>query len=68
MRQPPRDKHIPDLLSASEAAELLGVTRQAVQLQANNGQLPGAKIGSTWVFRRAVVERAAKERRGETSP
>jgi excisionase family DNA binding protein len=59
----PRDRHIPDLVSATEAAEMLGVTRQAVQLMANNGQLPGAKVGNTWVFRRVLVERAADERK-----
>lgn len=58
----PYDRHIPDLVSATEAAELLNVTRQAVQLMANNGQLPGRKAGKTWVFRRVVVERAAEER------
>lgn len=42
---------------------MLGVTRQAVHLMANNGQLLGEKAGETWVFRRVVVERAAKERR-----
>jgi len=63
MPTPPRDRHIPDLVSATEAADLLGVTRQAVQLMANNGQLRGAKVGSTWVFRRVVVERTAAERK-----
>jgi len=62
MTSPPRDRHIPDLVSATEAAALLDVSRQAVQLMANNGQLVGAKVGSTWVFRRVVVERAAAER------
>ena len=41
---------------------MLGVTRQAVQLMANNGQLIGAKVGNGWVFRRAVVLRAAADR------
>lgn len=58
----PRDRHIPDLVSASEAATMLGLTRQAIQLMANNGQLVGAKIGNAWVFRRSVVEKEAKER------
>lgn len=44
---------------------MLDVTRQAVQLMANNGQLLGAKAGKTWVFRKALVERAAAERREE---
>jgi excisionase family DNA binding protein len=59
----PRDRRIPDLVSATEAAAILGVTRQAVQLMANNGQLLGAKVGKTWVFRRALVEKAAGDRR-----
>lgn len=58
----PRDRRIPDLVSAAEAAGLLGVTRQAVQLMANNGQLLGQKVGSTWVFRRALVEAEAAVR------
>lgn len=66
MTAPPRDRHIPDLVSATEAAAMLGVTRQAVQLMANNGQLLGAKVGNTWVFRRVLVEREATERRAQT--
>lgn len=58
----PRDPKIPDLVSAVEAAAMLGVTRQAIQLAANEGRLLGAKVGATWVFRRAVVEQAAKAR------
>lgn len=62
MRLPPRDPHIPDLVSATEAAEILHLTRQAVQLMATNGKLRGAKVGATWVFRRTVVDKAAAER------
>lgn len=58
--QPPRDPRIPDLVSLTEAAKMLGITRQAAHLRAQNGQLRGALIGKTWVFRRAVVE-AAKD-------
>jgi hypothetical protein len=65
---PPRDRRIPDLVSASEAASMLGVTRQAVQLMANNGQLLGAKAGATWVFRRALVEAEAGRRRERDGP
>jgi hypothetical protein len=53
-----RDPRIPDLVSLSEAAEILGITRQAVHLRAQNGQLRGALIGKSWVFRRSVVEAA----------
>lgn len=54
----PRDSKIPDLVSATEAAEILGITRQAVNLRASRGQLLGAQVGTTWVFRRVVVEAA----------
>jgi hypothetical protein len=47
---------------------MLGVTRQAVQLMANNGQLLGAKAGATWVFRRALVEAEAGRRRERDGP
>lgn len=57
MAELPRDPKIPDLIPATEAAEILGITRQAVVLRAAAGQLLGAKVGSTWVFRRVVVER-----------
>ena len=45
-----------DLLSASEAAALLGVTRQAVVKWANQGRLRGFKAGRDWRFERADVE------------
>lgn len=54
----PRDPRIPDLVSATEAAEILGISRQAVNLRASRGQLLGAQVGTTWVFRRTVVEAA----------
>lgn len=58
---PPRDPRIPDLVSLTEAAELLGITRQAAHLRALNGQLKGALVGKTWVFRRSVVEAAKQD-------
>jgi hypothetical protein len=61
----PRDPKIPDLVSATEAAAMLGRTRQAVQLAANEGRLLGAKVGETWVFRRAVVEKVVKDRQDD---
>jgi excisionase family DNA binding protein len=50
-----RDPKIPDLVSKAQAAEILGVTHQAVQQMVDKGRLKGAKVGSTWVFRRVVV-------------
>lgn len=60
MPELPRDKQIPDLVSVTEAAAILGMTRQAVLLRAGAGQLLGAKVGSTWVFRRKVVEASSQ--------
>lgn len=56
---PHRDRHIPDLVSLSQAAEILGVSRQAVHKMITNGRLQGALVGTTWVFRRIAVERMA---------
>lgn len=53
-----RDSRIPDLVSKAEAAEILGVSHQAVQQMVDKGRLRGAKIGTLgWVFRRAAVAR-----------
>lgn len=51
-----RDARIPDLVSKAEAAEILGITHQAVQQMVAKGRLKGAQAGTTWVFRRSVVE------------
>lgn len=60
MSTPPTDPRIPDLVSLTEAAEMLGITRQAAHLRAQNGQLPGRLVGKTWVFRRSEVARRAE--------
>lgn len=57
-----RDRHIPDLVSKAQAAEILGISHQAVQQMVANGRLKGAQAGTTWVFRRVVVERLAAGR------
>jgi hypothetical protein len=57
MTTPPTDPRIPDLVSLTEAAAMLGITRQAAHLRAQAGQLPGRLVGKTWVFRRAEVEK-----------
>jgi excisionase family DNA binding protein len=51
-----RDGKIPDLVSKAQAAEILGITHQAVQQMVDKGRLKGAKVGTTWVFRRVAVE------------
>lgn len=46
---------VPELVSVTDAAELLGVTRSAVLQRLESGSLPGTKVGKTWVIQRAVV-------------
>lgn len=40
---------LPELLSVTEAAEKLGVSRSAVLKRLESGSLPGTKAGNTWV-------------------
>ncbi|OYO16651.1 DNA-binding protein [Enemella dayhoffiae] len=41
---------MPDLVSISEAAEQLGISRQAVLQRIESGRLPASKVGSAWVI------------------
>lgn len=63
--KPPRDRHIPDLVSLAEAADIMGVSRQAAHKMVAKGQLRGARIGTTWVFRKIVVEKMPKHDKGD---
>lgn len=47
---------VPDLVSVSEAAELLGVTRQAVLQRIGTKSLPATKIGRDYAIPRAAVD------------
>jgi excisionase family DNA binding protein len=40
---------LPELVSVTEAAAKLGVTRQAVLQRLESGSLPGQKVGNNWV-------------------
>lgn len=50
-----RDPKIPDLVNLVEAAEILGMSKQATKKRADLGKIPGARVGPGWVFRRSVV-------------
>lgn len=54
---------VPELLSVTQAAEVLGVTRQRALQLASGGQLEATKVGDTWVLPRAAVEARAAARR-----
>ena len=45
------------IISMTEAAELLGVSRQRVHVLLTNNQLEGFKVGNAWNVYRASVER-----------
>jgi hypothetical protein len=65
----PRDRHIPDLLLLKEAAERIGISRQALHKAAAKGQILGADLGrGIWVFRSVVIEREAAARRKKDAP
>ncbi len=44
-----------DLMTASQAAEYLGVTRQAVHLMTKQGY--GTRVGSVWLFTREELDK-----------
>lgn len=56
LAEPVRDPNIPDLVTATEAAEIMGITRAAVSKRYVDGKLPGADVGHVVVFRRALVD------------
>lgn len=46
---------LPELVSVTEAAQELGVSRQAVLERLERGTLRGSKVGSTWVIQASAV-------------
>lgn len=47
---------MPELVSVSEAARILGVSRQAILQRIDSGSLPASRIGAAWVLQRPAVE------------
>lgn len=46
------------IICLTDAAEMLGVTRQRVHVLLQNGQLDGFKVGNSWnVYRESVENR-----------
>jgi excisionase family DNA binding protein len=50
------DVPLPQLVGATEAAEIVGVSRQRIQQMADAGQLPHTRVGNALAFPRQVVE------------
>jgi excisionase family DNA binding protein len=60
-----RDPLIPRLVSVTEAADIVGCSRQNINVLINDGKLPAARAGSTLVMAEDTVRRyAAGERFG----
>lgn len=53
---------IPDLVSAQQAAEILGMTSQGVRKAIDARTLPATRVGSSWVIRRDAVDALALRR------
>ncbi|WP_407706095.1 helix-turn-helix domain-containing protein [Actinobaculum suis] len=49
------DTYIPPLLSTTEVARRLGISRQAVTQRLAAGTLPGRRAGNTWVVAEADI-------------
>lgn len=54
---------VPELVSVTEAAAELGVTRQAVLQRIDSGSLPASRIGTTWGIPRSSIEQVTREHR-----
>ena len=44
------------LISADEAASLLGIHAKTLQLMARKGRIPGKRIGKFWRFRKSELD------------
>jgi excisionase family DNA binding protein len=49
-------KRQPDVLTLNEVAEYLRIPRSTAYKLAQEGKIPGQKVGRHWRFRRTVVE------------
>ena len=59
------DAPVPPLLSVTQAAELLGVTRARVQQLIDGGQLAAVKVGEQWAVVRAAAAARARALQGQ---
>ncbi|MCA1668143.1 MAG: helix-turn-helix domain-containing protein [Thermomicrobia bacterium] len=54
------------MLTISQAAERLGLSRKTLWLQINRGSLHGQQIGKMWVVTAGEVERYRRENKGQS--
>ncbi len=53
------------LLTLSQAAERLGLSRKTLWLQVDRGVLHATRIGSVWVVTESEMERYSREHKGK---
>jgi excisionase family DNA binding protein len=51
-----------DIMTAEDLANYLKLTPATVYRLAQSGQLPGAKIGRVWRFRKEAIDQLLRER------
>jgi excisionase family DNA binding protein len=51
-----------DLVGTTEAAQMLGVTRQRVNQMVREGKITGVRVGNAWAFERMVIFKALLQR------
>lgn len=44
-----------EIISAQKVADMLGISKQSVIRRANEGEIPGKKLGHIWLFRAETV-------------
>ena len=61
-------EQVPDVLTLNEAAEYLRIPRSTAYKLAQEGKIPGQKVGRHWRFRRDTIDRWLDESgRSETA-
>ncbi len=65
--QTARVERVGDLLSLTEAAELIGITRPAAHQALLEKRLRGQRVGNAWVVRRRDAEEFARSRRSRSA-
>jgi len=61
-------KRPPDVLTLNEVAEYLRIPRSTAYKLAQEGKIPGQKVGRHWRFHRAVVARWLGDRPERREP
>ena len=52
-------EYVPTLVSVTEAAQTLGITRTSVQQRIDAGKLPAVKVGATWAIPQSALATAS---------